>query len=616
MKGEMNMKNYFKKLFTFFLLCIACFSTIMIVQAESAPGSLSITSYKVSNTPMSFPATFRAKKTNDGRYSYCAYYAKTPPTSGVGYSRGSVITDNGMNYILNKAYGAQDDSTFFIYQTALWVYMIDQGLMQGPYYTLTVFRSQVNGSSTATANQIKSIVQEAKNCTGFNNDAPTISVKTSDAKFTLNSDGTYYVSENISVVTSTGAYNVSLTSAPEGTVVEKSGSALTIKVPASKVTALKTNITFSVSNSKDVYTSYYYNPNNSKYQVMTATYKETKTASANGSLSIEKNVSLSVVKVDATSNEAISGAELQIVNSDGKVVDQWTSTTEAHAVSGLSAGTYTLKETKAPDGYKLSNVETKFTVASDGTVKDSSGNTITKIEFENNKTGIVISKQDITSQEELEGAHLVIKDSNGKQVAEWISSTKKYVIQGLSAGTYTLTETIAPDGYILSEEEITFKIDEKGNLYDKDGNAISQVVMYNQKENTPGGVSISKQDITNGKELPGATLVVKDYDGNIIDTWVSTDTPHIISNLPAGIYTLTETIAPDGYILSTETITFTVKDDGSITKVIMYNSPNTKDVPVENTASFKTVTSSLVGMIVIAVGAVVLLKTSKKETLN
>lgn len=607
------MKSFFKKIFIFFLLCITCFSSITVAHAETAPGALSINSYKVSATPMSFPATFRAKKTNDGRYSYCAYYAKTPPTSGVGYSRGSVITDNGINYILNKAYGIQDDASFFVYQTALWVYMVDKGIMQGPHYTLTVFRSQVNSSNTATANQIKTIVQEAKNCVGFNNDNPTISVKTDGAQFKLNSDGTYYVSNNISVVTSTVAYNVKLTNAPEGTITEKSGSTLTIKVPASKVTALKTKIAFSVSNSKDVYTSYYYNPSNSKYQVMTATYKETKTSSANGELAIEKNASLSVLKVDASSKKAVSGAKLQIVNSNGTVVDEWASTTEAHPVSGLSAGSYTLKETKAPDGYKLSNVQTKFTVGTDGTVKDSNGKVITKIEYENNKTGIVISKQDITTQEEVEGAHLVIKDSNGKQVTEWTSSKKKYVIQGLTAGTYTLTETIAPDGYVLSKEEITFKIDEKGNLYDKDGNAISQVVMYNQKENTPGGVSISKQDITNGKELEGATLVVKDYDGNVIDSWVSGTTPHIISNLKPGIYTLTETIAPDGYILSTETITFTVKDDGSITKVVMYNSPNTKDVPVENTASFKTITSSLIGAIIIAIGTMLVVKTSKKE---
>ena len=160
--------------------------------------------------------------------------------------------------------------------------------------------------------------------------------------------------------------------------------------------------------------------------------------------------------------------------------------------------------------------------------------------------------------------------------------------------------------------------------------------MYNEKEQIPeepkpeepqgGGVSISKQDITNKEELPGAHLVVKDYEGNIIDEWVSTNEPHLIEKLPAGIYTLTETIQPEGYILSTETITFTVKDDGSITEVVMYNTPDTKeivpeepkpDVPkqevqVEDTASFKTMTSSIIGLGIILIGLSMIFK-NKKE---
>ena len=88
-------------------------------------------------------------------------------------------------------------------------------------------------------------------------------------------------------------------------------------------------------------------------------------------------------------------------------------------------------------------------------------------------------------------------------------------------------------------------------------------------------------DITNKKELPGATLVVKDYEtGKEIKKWVSTNEPTFIE-LEPGIYTLTETIAPDGYILSSETITFTVKDDGTIDTVVMYNTPNAKEVIVE-----------------------------------
>lgn len=95
-------------------------------------------------------------------------------------------------------------------------------------------------------------------------------------------------------------------------------------------------------------------------------------------------------------------------------------------------------------------------------------------------------------------------------------------------------------------------------------------------------VKISKLDITNKKELPGATLLIKDQKGKEIEKWISTDQPHYINNLPAGTYTLVETIAPKGYVLSTEQIQFDVAQDGKVVEVVMNNTPET---PVPITAS-------------------------------
>ena len=119
---------------------------------------------------------------------------------------------------------------------------------------------------------------------------------------------------------------------------------------------------------------------------------------------------------------------------------------------------------------------------------------------------------------------------------------------------------------------------------------------------------------------------MKDYDGNVIETWVSTNESHVIQNLNPGIYTLTETIAPAGYVLSSETITFTIKEDGTSTSVVMYNSPDSKDVPVEpvnpvsnvevpveSTSSFKSIVTSVVGVAIATVGATMLYITSKRR---
>ena len=92
-------------------------------------------------------------------------------------------------------------------------------------------------------------------------------------------------------------------------------------------------------------------------------------------------------------------------------------------------------------------------------------------------------------------------------------------------------------------------------------------------------VNISKKSITGADELPGAKLVIKDSKGTTIETWESTAIIHK-TYLEAGTYTLEETIAPVGYIKSTEKITFTVTSTGKITiggkevsEVVMTNKP-------------------------------------------
>ena len=143
-----------------------------------------------------------------------------------------------------------------------------------------------------------------------------------------------------------------------------------------------------------------------------------------------------------------------------------------------------------------------------------------------------------------------------------ISDTPHY-IEGLKPGEYTLTEKIAPEGYILSQETIKFEVKKDGTT--------TNVTMYNTSNPKVTITKISKQDITTKKELSGATLVIKDKNDKIIDEWVSTDTPHYIEGLKPGKYTLTETMAPEGYALTSESVEFTVKDDGTVSEVVMYN---------------------------------------------
>jgi len=96
------------------------------------------------------------------------------------------------------------------------------------------------------------------------------------------------------------------------------------------------------------------------------------------------------------------------------------------------------------------------------------------------------------------------------------------------------------------------------------------------KEKKITKLKISKQDLTNRKELPGATLILKNAKGEEVDKWISSDKPHYVEELEPGKYTLTEIIAPDGYKLSKETIEFDLKADNNVTEVIMYNAVKDK----------------------------------------
>ena len=185
---------------------------------------------------------------------------------------------------------------------------------------------------------------------------------------------------------------------------------------------------------------------------------------------------------------------------------------------------------------------------------------------------VEISKQDITNEQELPGAKLTITDKEGKTVEEWMSTDKPHKMN-LPAGEYILTEVAAPDRYSKAES-INFTVTDSGE--------VQKVEMKDKLIE----VEVSKKDITNEKELPGAHLIIKDKDGKTVEEWTSTDIPHMV-NLPAGDYTLTEVTAPKGYEVA-ETVPFKVTDSMEIQHVQMYDSP--KDSVIDLTGKKKTST--------------------------
>lgn len=285
-----------------------------------------------------------------------------------------------------------------------------------------------------------------------------------------------------------------------------------------------------------------------------------------------------VSKRDLTNDEELPGATLAIKDTDGDTVTTWVSTDEPHRVTGLHFGeSYTLTEIRAADGYALANDITFRLIQK----SDEDGNHLEECEvyylttkiilfwkwddwkllddatviMQDDITKVQISKKDLTTNEELPGAELIITDEKGNEIDRWISTDAPHYMEKLPAGKYTLTEVTAPDGYAIAER-MEFEVLPNG-----------EVQTFEMFDDTIK-VKISKVDITTNEELPGAELVIKDKDGTEIDRWISTNGPHYVEKMPAGDYTLTEITAPNGYKVA-ESIDFTVLPTGEIQTVVM-----------------------------------------------
>ena len=276
-------------------------------------------------------------------------------------------------------------------------------------------------------------------------------------------------------------------------------------------------------------------------------FKVENTAEIQKVTMIDKVVTMT--KQDIGGNE-IEGAELQVIDEDNNVVDEWTSTKEPHRINNLVEGkTYTLIEQYAPDGFVISN-EVKFTVTTDKETQEVK--MIDKV--------VEISKQDISGNE-LEGATLVVTSTKTKNIVDkWVSGKEPHKVNGLIENEeYILHEEIVVDGYVKATD-VKFTV-----TSDKE---TQKVIMIDKI------LEVVKTDLVTGEEIEGAELKVIDEDGNVIDEWTSTKEPHKVVGLEENKkYKLVEITAPYGYEI-TEEIEFTVSEDKETQRVEM------KDMPI------------------------------------
>ena len=131
-------------------------------------------------------------------------------------------------------------------------------------------------------------------------------------------------------------------------------------------------------------------------------------------------------------------------------------------------------------------------------------------------------------------------------------------------GSFQVMELATLPGYLTMKEPVTVEVN-------------AAEVKLEPIANNQTIVHISKVDAETGEELPGATLELYGPDGTLIETWETSDIPHVITGLPVGEgYVLKETAAPEGYQLA-EDITFAVEETAEIQFVGMVDEPSPEE---------------------------------------
>lgn len=273
------------------------------------------------------------------------------------------------------------------------------------------------------------------------------------------------------------------------------------------------------------------------------------------------------IEKTGSSGKLLGGAILQLIRkSDGTVIREWESKADtAEHFTRLPAGTYIVREVKAPAGYKKmepQEIEVKaLEEIQEFTVKNY------KITHSGGGGGgghnpgpeeayMELYKVDGATGERLANAAITVYRPDGSVYYEGVtgpSGTLRFEKPG--EGTYTFQEVAAPDGYYLNETVYQFTITPAGAIE-------GDTELFNYKKGT---VIISKEDVTTAEELPGAVIEITDSEGNKIFEDVSDEHGKVYFEVPApGVYHFREVVAPDGYELNETVFTFTVFEDGSI----------------------------------------------------
>ncbi|MED3526220.1 SpaA isopeptide-forming pilin-related protein [Bacillus thuringiensis] len=265
---------------------------------------------------------------------------------------------------------------------------------------------------------------------------------------------------------------------------------------------------------------------------------------------------LEVIKV-GEQKEVLQDAVFDVFNSKNEKVGTITTNEKGIAsLSGLEIGTYTLKEVKSPTGYVLNGQPQQIEVKT---------GEVATITVQNTKVkGNIEIKKSSDSGKTLPKVEFTVYTAEGKEITKTITNEQGIAqVKDLPYGKYYFVETKGVEGYLLNQTKYPFEIKEQGKT----------LTFTVENKEVKGNVQLLKVDGENpDKKLEGAVFILQDSKGKKISEHKSDKNGLIeVKDLTFGAYSFVEKQAPTGYVLTKESIPFSISEQG---KTIMLTAKN------------------------------------------